>query len=57
MFRPAQLLITIVGKCSGELVVEATKRGGARGGTRAAGRGMAKFFTGGEHADEPVTEA
>ena len=57
LFRPARLLITIVGKYSGELVVEATKRGGARGGTRAVGRGLAKFFTGGEHAGEAVTEA
>ena len=55
--RPAKLLITIVGKYSGELVVAAAKRGGARGGTKAVGRGMAQYFTGGGSADEDVTEA
>ena len=56
LFRPAKLLITIVGKYSGELVVAACKRGGARGGTKAVGCGLAEFFTGGGHHEE-VTEA
>ena len=56
-FRPAKLLITIVGKYSGELVLAASKQGGARGGTKAAGRGLAQYFTGGDHADDAVTEA
>jgi len=56
-FRPAKLLITIVGKYSGELVLAASKRGGARGGTKAVGRGLAQYFTGGDNADEAVTEA
>ena len=57
VFRPAKLLITIVGKYSGELVLAATKRGGARGGTKAVGHGMARYFTGGDNADEEVSEA
>jgi len=57
MFRPAKLLITIVGKYSGELVLAAGKRGGARGGTKAVGHGMARYFTGGDNADEEVSEA
>lgn len=57
MFRPAKLLITIVGKYSGELVLTACKRGGARGGTKAVGRGMAEHFTGGDNVYEAVTEA
>ena len=56
-FRPAKLLITMVGKYSGELVLAASKQGGARGGTKAVGRGLAKYFTGGENADEAVSEA
>jgi len=55
-FRPAKLLITIVGKYSGEFILEACKRGGVRGGTKAPGRGMAQYFTGGDNADEDVTE-
>ena len=55
--RPAKLLIAIVGKYNGELVVAAAKRGGARGGTKAVGRGMARYFTGGDNVDEDVTEA
>ena len=57
IFRPAKLLITIVGKYSGEQIVAACKRGGARGGTKAVGWGLAEFFTGGDHAHEEVTEA
>jgi len=57
MFRPAKLLITIVGKYSGELVLAAGKRGGARGGTKTVGRGMAEYFTGGDNVHEAVTEA
>ncbi|MCL2122933.1 MAG: P-II family nitrogen regulator [Desulfovibrionaceae bacterium] len=56
MFRPAKLLIAIAGKYSGQLVVAACKRGGARGGTKAVGRGMARYFTGGDNADEAVSE-
>jgi nitrogen regulatory protein PII len=57
MFRPAKLLIAIVGKYSGELVIAAAKRGGAKGGTKAVGRGMAQYFADDDHADEAVTEA
>jgi len=57
VFRPAKLLITIVGKYSGELVLAASKQGGARGGTKAVGRGLAQYFTGGDDDDEAVTEA
>jgi nitrogen regulatory protein PII len=57
VFRPAKLLIAIVGKYNGELVVTAIKRGGARGGTKAAGRGMAQYFTDCGDADEEVSEA
>jgi nitrogen regulatory protein PII len=57
MFRPAKLLVAIVGKYSGELVVSVGKRSGARGGTKAVGRGMARYFTGGGNADAAVSEA
>jgi nitrogen regulatory protein PII len=57
MFRPAKLLITIVGKYSGEMVLAASKQGGARGGTKAVGRGLAQYFNGGGDDDEAVTEA
>jgi nitrogen regulatory protein PII len=57
VFRPAKLLIAVVGKYSDRLVVEASKRGGARGGTKTVGRGMARYFTGGKDADEAVSEA
>ena len=56
-FRPAKLLIIIVGKYSGELALAAIKRGGARGGTKVVGRGLAEYFTGGDHSHEAVTEA
>jgi len=57
MSKPAKLLIAIVGKYSGELVVAACKRGGARGGTRAVGRGMAYCADGDSADDEDVTES
>jgi nitrogen regulatory protein PII len=57
VFRPAKLLIAIVGKYSGELVVTAIKRGGARGGTKAVGRGMAQYFYGCDDNGEAVSEA
>jgi len=56
-FRPAKLLITVVGKYSGALAVEASKRGGARGGTKAVGRGMAKYFAGDDKAGDEISEA
>jgi len=57
MFRPAKLLITIVDKYSGSLVVAASKRGGAKGGTKAVGRGMAQYCTGDDNADGGPTKA
>jgi nitrogen regulatory protein PII len=57
LFRPAKLLITIVDKYSGGVVVAASKRGGARGGTKAVGRGMAQYFTGDGNADGAPTKA
>ena len=57
MFKTAKLLIAIVGKYSGQLVVATCKRGGAKGGTKAVGRGMAQYFTGGDRADDMVSEA
>jgi nitrogen regulatory protein PII len=57
LFRPAKLLITIVGKYSGEMVLAASKEGGARGGTKAVGRGLSRYFGGGHDDDEAVTEA
>jgi nitrogen regulatory protein PII len=57
IFRPAKLLVSIVGKYSGELVVAAGKRGGARGGTKAVGRGLAEYFNVGGQAEGAVTEA
>ena len=56
-FRPAKLLITIVGKYSGELVLAAARQGGAKGGTKTVGHGFDEYFTGGDHAGEAVTEA
>ena len=46
--KPAKLLITIAGKDSGPRIVGAGKRGGARGGTRMAGRGLARCFADGQ---------
>jgi len=40
VFRPAKLLLTVVGQYNGHLVLAASKKGGARGGTKAAGRGL-----------------
>jgi len=40
LFRPAKLLLTVVGQNNGHLVLAASKQGGARGGTKAAGRGL-----------------
>jgi Nitrogen regulatory protein P-II. len=57
LFKPAKLLLTIVGKYSGGLVVAATKRGGAKGGTKAAGHGMARYFSCGDNVDEEMTDA
>jgi nitrogen regulatory protein PII len=57
VFKPAKLLISIVGKYSGELILTASKRGGARGGTKTVGRGMAHYFASGDQADATVTEA
>jgi nitrogen regulatory protein PII len=51
------LLITIVGKYSGEMVLAASKEGGARGGTKAVGRGLAEYFTGGDNAGDEVSES
>lgn len=39
-FKPAKLLITIVGRQHGELIVATTKEAGAPGGTKSVGRGM-----------------
>jgi nitrogen regulatory protein PII len=57
MFRPAKLLITIVDKGNGDHVIAACKRGGAKGGTRAAGRGMAEYFADGAAAQGTATES
>jgi len=42
-FVPAKLLITVVGSHYAELVIEALKRGGATGGTRVSGQGLAAY--------------
>ncbi len=47
-FKPAKLLITIVGIYNGESIVAATKQAGAAGGTKTVGRGIAENNT---HAD------
>ena len=57
MFRPAKLLIVIVGKYGGDLVVEASRKGGAKGGTRTLGWGMSKYFAGCDDIDDETTEA
>jgi len=57
MFRPAKLLITIVDKYSDGLVVAASKRGGAKGGTKAVGRGMAQYCPRDGIAEEGPTKA
>jgi len=44
-FVPAKLLITVVGSHYAELVIEALKRGGATGGTRVSGQGLAAYRT------------
>jgi nitrogen regulatory protein PII len=51
VFRPAKLLITVVGKYNGALVLAASKRGGARGGTKAVGR---SFIGDGEEEAEAL---
>jgi len=45
VFRQAKLLIVIMGKDSGSRVLAASKRGGAKGGTKIAGRSLSKYFT------------
>jgi len=55
----AKLLIIIVGKYSGEIVLAAARHGGAKGGTKVAGRGrgLTKCSVSGDNPDETVTEA
>ena len=59
VFGPAKLLILILGKYSGELVMAAAKRSGAKGGTKVVGRGhgLTAYCDKGESACREVTEA
>ncbi len=52
IFLPAKLLMSIVARGAGRNVVEAAKRGGARGGTKLLGRGADACETGGSSCEE-----